>query len=76
MTRRQNLQNRIQRSWDGIDAGVEPDAEPLTVTLTPKHSAWVRARIAQTGENPDELVARAMYRYMARWLGKWRDTSE
>lgn len=73
MTRRQNLQNRRFHSWQGIDGRVATiDTEPVTVTLTPEHSAWVLARAAETGETPDALVARAMYRYMARWLGEWK----
>jgi len=77
VTRRRNLQNRRFDSWQGIDDRITGVShEPLTVTLTPEHSAWLRARAAETGETADELVARAMYRYMARWLGRWKDTSE
>jgi len=76
VTRRQNLQNRRYDSWKDIDNRVSGVSdEPLTVTLSPEHSAWLRARAAETGETPDTLVTRAMYRYMARWLGKWKDTS-
>jgi hypothetical protein len=75
-TRRQNLQNRRFSSWAGIDGRVAMQSEPVTVTLSPEHSAWVTARAAETGETPDELVARAMYRYMARWLGNWADAAE
>lgn len=76
MTRKQNLQNRQFGSWKGIDQRVDGmTAEPLTVTLTSEHSAWVRQRAAETGETADALVARAMYRYMARWLGQWKDAA-
>jgi hypothetical protein len=76
MTRKQNLQNRQFGSWKGIDNRVDGmTTEPLTVTLTPEHSAWVRSRAAETGETADALVARAMYRYMARWLGQWKDAA-
>lgn len=76
MTRKQNLQNRRFGSWKGIDQRVlGADDEPLIVTLTPEHSAWVRARAKETGERPDDLVARAMYRYMARWLGQWQNAA-
>jgi HNH endonuclease len=77
MTRKQNLQNRRFDSWKGIDGRIDTTiTELLTVTLTPEHSAWVRARAMETGETPDDLVARAMYRYMARWLGQWKDAAD
>jgi HNH endonuclease len=77
MTRRQNLQRRKFDSWKGIDARIEAvDGEPLTVGLSPEHSAWVRSVSAQSGLSPEEIVSRAMYRYIARWLGQWADSSE
>jgi len=69
-TARRNLQLRAFSSWAAIDAQIEDaHGEPLTVTLTPKQSAWVRARIAETGQTADHLVERALYRYITRWLG-------
>jgi hypothetical protein len=57
MTRKQNLQNRQFGSWKGIDNRVDGmTTEPLTVTLTPEHSAWVRSRAAETGETADSLA--------------------
>ena len=72
VTRRQNLQHRKYESWTEIDGRIDgEDAEPLTVTLSPKHSAWVRQRAADSGLSHDEIVGLALYRYMARWIGNW-----
>lgn len=72
MTRRQNLQRRKFESWKAIDARIEGiDSESLTVTLSPEHSAWLRSVAADSGLSYEEIVSRAMYRYMARWLGNW-----
>lgn len=72
VTRRRNLQHRNFDSWKDIDGRVEVlEGEPLTVTLTAEHSSWVRARAADTGLSHNEIVAKAMYRYMARWIGGW-----
>ena len=74
VTRRQNLQHREYDSWKDIDEQIEDDAEPLTVTLSPKHSAWVRSLSEQSGLSHDQVVSKAMYRYIARWLGNWADS--
>lgn len=74
MTRRQNLQRRKFDSWQDIDAQIKVDGEPLTVTLSPEHSSWVRDLAAQSGLSYEEIVSKAMYRYIARFLGRWADS--
>jgi hypothetical protein len=66
VTRTRNLQNREFKAWKTLDQRVEAiNGELLNVTLTPVHSAWVRARAAETGRAVDEIVALAIYGYMA-----------
>lgn len=69
VTHRKNLQNRRFPTWGELDGHVdEPDAEPVVVRLSPVHSAWVRARAEETGTSVEDVVERAVYRYMARIL--------
>jgi HNH endonuclease len=72
VTRRRNLQHRNFAAWQDLDQRIEvTDGERLTITLSPEHSAWVRERVVDSGRSADEIVALAMYRYMARWFGGW-----
>ena len=67
MTRRQNLQRRNFSRWRADDARLaDHDGETLSVSLSPEHTAWVQARAAESGLSPDEIVARAIYRYIGR----------
>jgi hypothetical protein len=64
-TRRRNLQQRRYDSWRelaGPAGGVE--AELVTVTLNSEQSAWVRARAAETNSPVQDVVERAVYRYI------------
>jgi hypothetical protein len=66
-TRRRNLQQRRYNSWAELASTLATHEQPLTVTLTPEQSAWVRFRASEASTSVDDVIERALHSYMATW---------